>query len=277
VFEIVAVFAALTMGLGTFLTKGITTQIPFLTTLGPLFLFNCLFTLPIAFVQGGDWVVFEPKILTLHVSAALASVIAGYFIFVIIKRSSASISSISSTLSPAVALVLAPIWLGTSVSALQVVAVIALIAASLYPIRSSIPGLRLGKTIFFTLSAAITSGFVSVNVAVLGSEGISVSETFIVRQALAGLICLAIFPPRGLTKNDLFKLIQRASLISVGSIASVYALQGGEIILMVSILATVSLWVLLFESLSYKSIPDRSTIIAAVIAIVGIVSLRFIS
>jgi drug/metabolite transporter (DMT)-like permease len=274
VFELVAVFAAFTMGLGTFLTKGITTQIPFLTTLGPLFLLNCLFTLPIAFFQAGDWVVFEPKILVLHLSAALASVIAGYFIFVIIKRSSASISSISSTLSPAVALVLAPIWLGTSVSTLQVVAVIALIAASLYPIRSSIPGLRLGKTIFFTLSAAITSGFVSINVAVLGVEGISVSETFIVRQALAGLICMAIFPPRGLTKNDLFKLIQRASLISVGSIASVYA---GEIILMVSILATVSLWVLLFESLSYKSIPDRSTIIAAVIAIVGIVSLRFVS
>jgi hypothetical protein len=173
VFELVAVFAALTLGLGTFLTKGITTQIPFLTTLGPLFLLNCLFTLPIAFVQGGDWVVFEPKILVLHVSAALASVIAGYFIFVIIKRSSASISSISSTLSPAVALVLAPIWLGTSVSALQVVAVIALITASLYPIRSSIPGLRLGKTIFFTLSAAITSGFVSINVAVLGTEDIN--------------------------------------------------------------------------------------------------------
>lgn len=265
------------MGLGTFLTKGITTQIPFLTTLGPLFLLNCLFTLPIAFIQRGDWVVFEPKILALHVSAAITSAIAGYFIFGIIKRSSASISSISSTLSPAVALVLAPIWLGTSVSALQVVAVIALIAASLYPIRSSIPGLRLGTTIFFTLSAALAAGFVSVNIAVLGAEGISVSETFIVRQILAGLIFLAIFPPKGLTKNDLFKLVQRASLIAVGSIASVYAIQGGEIILMVSILATVSLWVLLFESFSYKSIPDRSTIIAAVIAVVGIISLRFVS
>ena len=276
-FELVAVFAAFTMGLGTFLTKGITTQIPFLTTLGPLFLLNCLFTLPIAFIQRGDWVVFEPKILALHVSAAITSAIAGYFIFGIIKRSSASISSISSTLSPAVALVLAPIWLGTSVSALQVVAVIALIAASLYPIRSSIPGSRLGTTIFFTLSAALAAGFVSVNIAVLGAEGISVSETFIVRQILAGLICLAIFPPKGLTKNDLFKLVQRASLIAVGSIASVYAIQGGEIILMVSILATVSLWVLLFESFSYKSIPDRSTIIAAVIAVAGIISLRFVS
>ena len=276
-FELVAVFAAFTMGLGTFLTNGITTQIPFLTTLGPLFLLNCLFTLPIAFIQRGDWVVFEPKILALHVSAAITSAIAGYFIFWIIKRSSASISSISSTLSPAVALVLAPIWLGTSVSALQVVAVIALIAASLYPIRSSIPGLRLGTTIFFTLSAALAAGFVSVNIAVLGAEGISVSETFIVRQILAGLICLAIFPPKGLTKNDLFKLVQRASLIAVGSIASVYAIQGGEIILMVSILATVSLWVLLFESFSYKSIPDRSTIIAAVIAVAGIISLRFVS
>lgn len=275
-FEIVAVFAAFTMGLGTFLTKGVTTQISFLKTLGPLFLLNCFFTLPIALVQR-NWIVFEPKILALHVSAAIASVIAGYFIFVIIVRSSASISSISSTLSPAVALVLAPLWLGTSVSALQVLAVIALIAATLYPIRSSIPGLRLGITIFFTLSAALASGFVSVNIAVLGEEGVNVSETFIVRQVLAGLFYISIFPPRGLTKNDLLKLMQRASLISVGSIASVYALQGGEIILMVSILATVSLWVLLFESIASKSIPDRSTIIAAVIAVVGIVSLRFVS
>lgn len=275
-FEIVAIFAAFTMGLGTFLTKGITTKISFLKTLGPLFLLNCFFTLPIAFVQR-DWIVFEPKILALHVSAAIASIIAGYFIFVIIVRSSASISSISSTLSPAVALVLAPIWLGTSVSSLQVVAVIALIAATLYPIRSSIPGLRLGVTIFFTLSAALAAGFVSVNIAVLGEEGVNVSETFIVRQVIAGLFYITIFPPRGLTKNDLLKLMQRASLISVGSIASVYALQGGEIILMVSILATVSLWVLLFESIASKSAPDRSTIIAAVIAVVGIVSLRFVS
>ncbi len=275
-FEIVAIFAAFTMGLGTFLTKGITTQISFLKTLGPLFLLNCFFTLPIALVQR-DWIVFEPKILALHVSAAIASIVAGYFIFVIIVRSSASISSISSTLSPAVALVLAPIWLGTSVSSLQVLAVIALIAATLYPIRSSIPGLRLGVTIFFTLSAALAAGFVSVNVAVLGVEGVNVSETFIVRQIIAGLFYITIFPPRGLTKSDLLKLAQRASLISVGSIASVYALQGGEIILMVSILATVSLWVLLFESIASKSAPDRSTIIAAVIAVVGIVSLRFVS
>jgi drug/metabolite transporter (DMT)-like permease len=276
VFEIVAIFAAFTMGLGTFLTKGITTQISFLKTLGPLFLLNCFFTLPIALVQR-DWIVFEPKILALHVSAAIASIVAGYFIFVIIVRSSASISSISSTLSPAVALVLAPIWLGTSVSSLQVLAVIALIAATLYPIRSSIPGLRLGVTIFFTLSAALAAGFVSVNIAVLGVEGVNVSETFIVRQVIAGLFYITIFPPRGLTKSDLLKLAQRASLISVGSIASVYALQGGEIILMVSILATVSLWVLLFESIASKSAPDRSTIIAAVIAVVGIVSLRFVS
>jgi drug/metabolite transporter (DMT)-like permease len=276
VFEIVAIFAAFTMGLGTFLTKGITTKISFLKTLGPLFLLNCFFTLPIALVQR-NWIVFEPKILALHISAAVASIIAGYFIFTIIVRSSASISSISSTLSPAVALILAPIWLGTSVKALQVLAVLILIAATLYPIRSSIPGLRLGVTIFFVLSAALTTGFVSVNVAMLGNEGVNLSETFIVRQVIAGLFYIIIFPPLGLTKSDLFKLMQRAALISVGSVASVYALQGGEIILMISILATVSLWVLLFESIASRSIPERSTIVAAVIAVLGVVSLRFIT
>ena len=274
-FEIVAIFAAFTMGLGTFLTKGITTQISFLKTLGPLFLLNCLFISPIAFVQR-DWIVFEPKVLVLHLSAAIATIIAGYFIFVIITRSSASISSISSTLSPAVALVLAPIWLGTSVSSMQVLAVIALIAATLYPIRSSIPGLRLRNTMFFILSAALTTGYVSVNVAMLANEGVNLSETFLVRQIIAGVFYTAIFPPIGLTKDDLIKLVQRAALVSVGSVASVYALQGGEIILMVSILATVSLWVLLFESVTSRKIPERSTIIAALIAVLGVVSLRFV-
>jgi hypothetical protein len=45
---------------------------------------------------------------------------------------------------------------------------------------------------------------------------------------------------------------------------------------MVSILATVSLWVLVFESIASRSLPERSTIIAAVIAVLGVVSLRFI-
>jgi hypothetical protein len=160
---------------------------------------------------------------------------------------------------------------------MQVLAVIALIAATLYPIRSSIPGLRLRKTIFIIFTAALATGYVSINVAMLANEGVNLSETFLVRQIIAGLFYITIFPPRGLTKSDLLKLVQRASLISVGSVASVYALQGGEIILMISILATVSLWVLVFESIASRSIPERSTIIAALIAVLGIISLRFVS
>jgi drug/metabolite transporter (DMT)-like permease len=110
----------------------------------------------------------------------------------------------------------------------------------------------------------------------LANEGVNLSETFLVRQIIAGVFYTAFFPPIGLTKDDLIKLVQRAALVSVGSVASVYALQGGEIILMVSILATVSLWVLLFESVTSRKIPQRSTIIAALIAVLGVVSLRFV-
>jgi drug/metabolite transporter (DMT)-like permease len=276
VFEIVAIIAALSFGFGTFLTKGVTTQISFLKTIGPLFLLNALFASPLALIQK-NWIVFEPKILTLHLTGAIASGVAAYLIFSIIARSSASIASISSTLAPAVVLVLAPLGLGTSVAPIQVLLVLILIAATLYPIRSSIPGLRSAMTILLTLSAALATGFVSVNVAMLGQEGVNLSETFIVRQAIAGLVYILIFPPIGLNKGDLFKLIRRASFMSLGWVTSIYALQGGEIILIVSIMATVTLWVLFFESVAARKLPERSNLLAGFIAFLGVVSLGFLS
>lgn len=275
-FEIVAIIAALSFGFGTFLTKGVTTQISFLKTIGPLFLLNALFASPLALIQK-NWIVFEPKILTLHLTGAIASGVAAYLIFSIIARSSASIASISSTLAPAVVLVLAPLGLGTSVAPIQVLLVLILIAATLYPIRSSIPGLRSAMTILLTLSAALATGFVSVNVAMLGQEGVNLSETFIVRQAIAGLVYILIFPPIGLNKGDLFKLIRRASFMSLGWVTSIYALQGGEIILIVSIMATVTLWVLFFESVAARKLPERSNLLAGFIAFLGVVSLGFLS
>jgi len=276
VFEIVAIIAALSFGFGTFLTKGVTTQISFLKSIGPLFLLNALFASPLALFQR-NWIVFEPKILALHITGAIASGVAAYLIFSIIARSSASIASISATLAPAVVLVLAPISLGTSVAAIQVLLVVLLIAATLYPIRSSIPGLRSVVTILLTLSAAFATGFVSINVAMLGQEGVNLSETFIVRQAVAGFVYILIFPPIGLNKGDLFKLIRRASFMSIGWVTSIYALQGGDIVLIVSILATVTLWVLIFESVAAKKLPERSNLVAGFIAFLGVVSLSFFS
>ncbi len=273
-FELIAIIAALAFALGTFLTKGITTQISFQKSIGPLFLFNALFVSPIALFQR-NWILTEPKILMLHITGAIVSGLSAYLIFSIIARSTASVSAISSTLSPAVVLILAPLVLGTTIEKLQIIFVLVLIGSTLYPLRSSIPGLRSVRTFTLTLSASFGTAFVAINIVMLGAEGVNFSETFIVRQVIAGIFFVAVFPPTGLNRSDLFALLKRTSFVSLGWITYIFALQGGEIIVIVAIISTISFWVLLFEAISQRRFPERSTLIAAIIGVLGVSFLTY--
>jgi len=276
VIEVIAVVATISFGLGTFLTKGITTQISFLKSIGPLFLLNALFCLPLALAQR-DWIVFERDIFLIHLTGAFLSGMTAYLIFSIIARSSASVAVIPQTLSPAVVLILAPIFLATTVTPLQVFFVVLLIGATVYPLRMSIPGLKSVPTLVMTIASGVIVGLVAVNVAMLGERGVNLSETFIVRQLIAGLVYVALFPPTGLNRSDFFALVRRASFMAIGWITSIYAIQNGSVIVAQSILSTVSLWVILFEVIAQRKAPERSTIGAALVAATGVVALALTS
>lgn len=267
-----ALLAAVSFGLGTYLTKGITTQISFLKSIGPLFLLNAAFTLPIAIYQR-DWIIFESEILKLHLIGAILSGLTAYLIFGIIEKASASIASVPQTLTPVVVIVLGSIFLSTKTSLLQLFLVLVVIACSLYPIRKSIPGLRSSTTLFLTLASGLTSGAVTINVAMLGEAGANLSETFIVRQLLAGLVYVILFPPLALTQSDLVVLVRRAVLMAIGWVFSIYAIQNGNVLIAQSILATVSLWVILFEVIGHRRKPELATMIASTIAIAGVLGL----
>jgi len=276
VIEVIAVVATISFGLGTFLTKGITTQISFLKSIGPLFLLNALFCLPLALAQR-DWIVFERDIFLIHLTGAFLSGMTAYLIFSIIARSSASVAVIPQTLSPAVVLILAPIFLATTVTPLQVFFVVLLIGATVYPLRMSIPGLKSVPTLVMTIASGVIVGLVAVNVAMLGERGVNLSETFIVRQLIAGLVYVALFPPTGLNRSDFFALVRRASFMAIGWITSIYAIQNGSVIVAQSILSTTSLWVILFEVIAQRKAPERSTIGAALVAATGVVALALTS
>lgn len=234
-FEIVAVLAAFSFGFGTFLTKGVTTQISFLKSIGPLFLLNALFASPIALYER-NWIVFDHEILYLHLTDAIISGVTAVLIFSIIARSTASVAAIPQTLTPAVVLVLAPIFLDTAVTPAQIIFVIVLIFGSIYPLRQSIPGLQSRATLAMTLTSEIASGAATINVAMLGNAGVTLSETLIVRQLVAGIVFVAIFPPIGLNKRDLFALIRRVSFMSIGWVTYIYAIQNGNVLVTQSIL-----------------------------------------
>jgi drug/metabolite transporter (DMT)-like permease len=55
--------------------------------------------------------------------------------------------------------------------------------------------------------------------------------------------------------------------MAIGWVFSIYAIQNGNILITVSILATVSLWVIIFEVIGYRKKPEGTTIIASIIAI----------
>jgi len=275
-FELAAVLAAFSFGFGTFLTKGVTSQISFLKSIGPLFLLNALFATPIALYER-NWILFDHEILYLHLIGAIISGGAAVLIFGIIARSTASVAAIPQTLTPAVVLVLAPIFLSTSVTPAQIIFVIVLIFGSIYPLRKSIPGLRSGTTLAMTLTSGIASGAVTINIALLGQAGVTLSETLIVRQLVAGLVLMALFPPKGVNKKDLIALIRRASFMSIGWVTYIYAIQNGNVLVIQSIMVTVSLWVIAFEVISQRKRPEKSTLAAVALAVVGVIALILVS
>lgn len=274
--EVIALVATISFGLGTFFTKGVTTQISFLKSIGPLFLLNALFCLPLALVQR-DWIVFEREIFLIHLTGAFLSGMTAYLIFGIIARSSASVAAVPQTLTPAVVLILAPIFLTATVTPLQIFFVVLLIGATVYPLRQSIPGLKSVPTLVMTIASGVFSGIVTVNVAMLGERGVNLSETFIVRQLIAGLVYVALFPPIGLNRADFFALVRRSSFMAIGWVTSIYAIQNGSVVVAQSILATVSLWVILFEVIAQRKAPERSTIGAALVAATGVIALAITS
>jgi len=221
-FLLLASCAALSFALGTYLTKGVTLRISIFTAIGPLFLLNGMFAIPLI-GTGPDWKLTSGTTPYLHVIAAFATAVVTYILFLMVSRSTASVSSVAQAMAPAVVLLLSPIFLSTSISLLQILLVIFLMGATLYPIRNSISGINSITTLLFMLVAALGNAVVNVIAKLLANQGVGMPETFIVRQLLAGIAFLILFPPRGLKGRDFFDLIRRSFFMAIGWMTSILA------------------------------------------------------
>jgi drug/metabolite transporter (DMT)-like permease len=176
-------------------------------------------------------------------------------------------------MAPAVVLLLSPIFLSTSISAIQILLVIFLMAITLYPLRNSISGLNSGKTIVFMLLAALGNGAVTIIAKLLADEGVGMPETFVARQVLAGLAFMILFPPIGLKFRDFYELVRRSFFMAIGWMTSITAIQNGSPLVVQTFLATIPITVILIETVAYKKRPDRAVIISAVLTALGIAAL----
>ena len=273
---LLAIAAALSFAVGTFLTKGVALKISIYRAIGPLFILNALFVFPLI-PFGPHWILWTGPIPYLHILGALGSGIVAGIIFTMVSRSTASVVSVGQAITPAVVLLAGPIALGTSIVPVQVLAIVVLVFATLFPLRKSLVGVGSFTTIFLMITIGVLSGLVTVAVVLLNKEGVGTTETFIVRQLLAGFTFMAIFPPIGLHWRDFMQLVRRSFFMSVGWLASIYAIRQGSPVVVQSVMATIPLWVILIEVIAYKKRPSRPVVFSAIAIAIGIYVLALTS
>lgn len=273
---LLAIAAALSFAIGTFLTKGVALKISIYRAIGPLFILNALFVFPLI-PFGPHWILWTGPIPYLHILGALGSGIVAGIIFTMVSRSTASVVSVGQAITPAVVLLAGPIALGTSIVPVQVLAIVVLVFATLFPLRKSLVGVGSFTTIFLMITIGVLSGLVTVAVVLLNKEGVGTTETFIVRQLLAGFTFMAIFPPIGLHWRDFMQLVRRSFFMSVGWLASIYAIRQGSPVVVQSVMATIPLWVILIEVIAYKKRPSRPVVFSAIAIAIGIYVLALTS
>jgi len=273
---LLAIAAAISFAVGTFLTKGVTLKISIYRAIGPLFILNALFVFPLI-PFGPRWILWSGSIPYLHILGALGSGIVAGIIFSMVSRSTASVVSVGQAITPAVVLLAGPIALGTSIVPVQVLAIVVLVFATLFPLRKSLVGVGSFTTIFLMITIGVLSGLVTVAVVLLNKEGVGTTETFIVRQLLAGFTFMAIFPPIGLHWRDFMQLVRRSFFMSVGWLASIYAIRQGSPVVVQSVMATIPLWVILIEVIAYKKRPSRPVVFSAIAIAIGIYVLALTS
>ena len=273
---LLAIVAAVAFAVGIFLTRGVALNISIYKAIGPLFVLNALFVFPLI-PFGPDWILWSGSVPYLHVVGAVGSGVVAGIIFRMVSRSSASVMSVGQALTPAVVLLAGPIALGASIIPIQVLLIVVLVFATIFPLRKSLVGVSSFTAIFLIIVIGVLSGFVTVAVVLLDRAGVGTTETFIVRQLLAGFTFMLIFPPIGLHWRDFLQLVRRSFFMSMGWLASIYAIREGSPVVAQSVMATIPLWVILIEVIVYRKQPARAVVFSAIAIAVGIYALAVTS
>ena len=273
---LLAIVAAVAFAVGIFLTRGVALNISIYKAIGPLFVLNALFVFPLI-PFGPDWILWSGSVPYLHVVGAVGSGVVAGIIFRMVSRSSASVMSIGQALTPAVVLLAGPIALGASIIPIQVLLIVVLVFATIFPLRKSLVGVSSFTAIFLMIVIGVLSGFVTIAVVLLDRAGVGTTETFIVRQLLAGFTFMLIFPPIGLHWRDFLQLVRRSFFMSMGWLASIYAIREGSPVVAQSVMATIPLWVILIEVIVYRKQPARAVVFSAIAISIGIYALAVTS
>jgi drug/metabolite transporter (DMT)-like permease len=249
------------------ISKELTLRAPARQLIGVLYVGNCLILLPFAPFVAWVW---SGEIVALHLSSVALMVMTAVCVWDLLDHGAASATTTATAMSPIPAVLAASVVLPGAVSPLQVVAAAVVVAGVLLALADAFAGLdRWGRT-WRIVGAATGTGLLTVVSRLLGDEGVGVVETYVVRTALAAVVCIALFPPRDVPRGDIPRLLGRSVVVTAYFVCVIVGAQNGSPVVVQTLVATTPLLVLAVESLRRRSAPPVRAVAGAAIVAVGV-------
>jgi drug/metabolite transporter (DMT)-like permease len=269
---IFALGSALSIALGTFLTKSVTIRLPGFSSVGVLFYLNAVVIALASFFMP-IWNPMELSDVARALSGGVTTALGAYLIFLVVSRSSASAAGVGQSLSPAAVLVLSPLLLQSEVSPAQVVLVSVIVLAALFPLRTALESTSSLTSFLLMAAIGICTATTTILISLQLAQGMELVQILLIQQVTAGSLFIAFYQPKGFTFSDYLSLSRRSIFMGMGWILTVAALASGSAILVQSVLATVPIWILIMETIAARKVPATNVIVSALLASTGIILL----
>ena len=259
--------SAVANAFGGELSKGLTLRFPARQLIGPLFVLNALLVLPAApFV---DWT-WSLEIVVLHLISVGLLVVTSLAIWDLYDHGSAAATVTAQSISPLPAALAVALLLPGTLEPVQAVAAVIVVLAVLLGLSDAFGALGRRRGMLTVLVAAIGTGLVTVMGRLLADRDVGVVEAYLVRAALAAVVCSVLVPPRDVPLRALPGMLPRAAFITAHFLLILVGVQDGNPAVVQTAVATAPLWSLGIQAVVTRRRPSGRLIVAAVLATVGV-------
>jgi drug/metabolite transporter (DMT)-like permease len=249
------------------ISKELTYRAPARQLIGVLYVGNALVLLPFAPFVAWVW---SPTIVAIHLVSVGLMVVTAICVWDLFDHGAASATTTATAMSPIPAALAAAIVLPGAVQPLQIVAAALVVAGVLLALADAFSGLGRWERTWRIVGAATGSGLLTVASRLIGDQGVGLVETYVVRTALAALVCIALFPPRDVARRDVPRLLGRSVVVTTYFVFVILGAQAGSPVVVQTLVATTPLFVLAVESVRRRAAPPARAVVAAGIVAVGV-------
>jgi drug/metabolite transporter (DMT)-like permease len=268
VIDVVAGLAsAISNAIGGELSKGLAVRFPARQLIGPLFLLNALLVLPAAPFVEWTW---SGEIVVLHLVSVALLVATSLAIWDLYDHGSAAATVTAQSISPLPAALAVAVLLPGTLQPAQAVAAVVVVLAVLFGLTGAFGVLGRRRSMLTVLVASVGTGLVTVMSRLLADRDVGVVEAYLVRAALAAVVCSLIAPPRDVPLRALPGMLPRAAFITAHFLFILIGVQDGNPAVVQTAVATAPLFSLGIQTVLTRRRPSGRLVAAAALASLGV-------